>query len=78
MVASKNIKIFQKSLLLIINVEVTREVTSMFIVKGSGDFGVLKKSFLKREQEFQSPVFPVFGRNITFVEKYSIFHDGKT
>ena len=37
----------------------------------------LEKSFFQGEQEFQSPVFSIFSRDVSFVEKNSIFHDGQ-
>jgi len=37
----------------------------------------LEKSFFQGEQEFQSPVFSIFCRNVSFMEKNSVLHDGE-
>ena len=37
----------------------------------------LEKSFFQGEQEFQSPVFSIFCRNVSFMEKNGVLHDGE-
>ena len=38
----------------------------------------LEKSFFQGEQEFQSPVFSIFCRNVSFMEKNGVLHDGES
>ena len=38
----------------------------------------LEKSFFQGEQELQSPVFSIFCRNVSFMEKNGVLHDGES